>query len=104
MTDTETLREVADHIDLRAQFQSNPTLAADDRARAAAIRGVIARMTELEAQAAARDEAIRSVLTEHQKDHDAPWCRMCGPQGGRFPCSVHAELAPFTNARNKEQS
>lgn len=48
MTDTEILRDVAERIAFAAQFQPSPEIAEETRARAAAIRRVIARVAELE--------------------------------------------------------
>ena len=53
MTDTEILHDAVNFFERSAQFHSNPTLAEEERARAAAIRRVIARVAELEAQVAA---------------------------------------------------
>lgn len=96
MTDTEILRDLAEFLDEATKLTPN-----QPSRTAAAIRRTLARVAELEAQVAARDKAIRAVLFDHQKQPDFPWCRMCGPQGGRFPCATYAVL---TDAKNKEQS
>lgn len=68
----------------------------------AKIKALLDQLTDLRSQLAARDEAISVVLAEHQQEPGVPWCRLCGPEGGRFPCSVHAELAPLTAAKERQ--
>lgn len=84
MNDTEILRQVADRFERSARFHSSPTLAEEDRTRAAAIHRVLARVAELEA-------ACRTVLLALDR---APV---------RVDPKLTGLLAALTDARNKER-
>jgi len=67
----------------------------------AAHEATIDRLTLALSAASERAESMRAVLetiqAEHQQDGGAPFCHICGAEGGRYPCATTLEVRAALN-------